>query len=62
MHTAGDARLLRHESCISGCNVACAGARKEASSKRLLRLQIHTDTQNVILIAFTLQQWLHERA
>jgi len=28
---------LRHDTCISGCNVAYAGARKEAPSKRALR-------------------------
>ena len=31
---------MRHEACISACNVACAGARKEAPSKRALRKDI----------------------
>jgi hypothetical protein len=38
MHGARDARLQRHEARISGCNVACADTRKEAPSKRALRL------------------------
>ena len=36
-HAARDARLLHREACISGCNVACTGARKEAPSERALR-------------------------
>jgi hypothetical protein len=55
-HAARDGRLLRHIARISGCNVECAGARKETPSERALRngpshLFPHADLE--------LLQWLY---
>jgi hypothetical protein len=42
-------RDLRYEACISGCNVACAGAPKEAPSKRAFMATINRIQQRVTL-------------